>query len=539
MIPKETPPICAAPWTHSHVTAEGKRALCCVAQPFSQEETNIEKPFEDYWNSQTLKGIRESIIKGVLPESYCQVCLDKSSAGIRPYQNYQVTQVEWNFLLENLEENQKLNKLPAHLDYRIDNTCNLACRTCSGLLSSKIQNALEKTHHINDLALKKQKSITQSIDKEFTSLLANSNINRLYFAHGEAFIQKEHWQLLEKLIGENRAKNISIEYNTNLNHKKLFVEENLRILSKFKEIRLSVSLDDVGDTGEFIRDGLSWNHFVKNFETLINHPIIKLSRLDITFTLPLLLNIKPFIKFLETYRPPYTVRFIVPGNYASLLSPKFLPKDIQISLYEKAIKYIEEFHNGPYFENIKSFLKNNQNSAQEPIFDKEELEKIYRNATLLDETFNRQSLLDFYSTYPETKEFFEDLEDSWRRNEPVNWQYLGSQAEALWWQRLSFHLAPSLPMKCILFPKEEKLQDLLVRQKKVLISYPTAFLKWFFKGQESPLLNNELIICRINLLIYLMRKSGLTFKTLATLNIVLSRVLPFLNSHALLTLRQG
>ena len=336
-------PRCMAPWIHTHVTPLNKRALCCFATPFEESEES----FENYWNNNQMKQIRLDMLKGNLPEEYCQNCLKNDALG-KGIETFEVRDSLKRMFIDNTESDGAVNLAPISLDYRIDNECNLACRTCNSFLSSKIENEALKVGQ-KKLVLKNLNAI-----EEFKYHINKGKIKRIYFANGEPLIQKKTWSLLKE-ISEEQSKKITLELNTNLYHRAFFYSEYRQILKKFKEVKIAISIDDVGKNGEFIRDGLSWEKFKTNLYEIKNDDLFNITSYDITFTLPLLINIEPLIHFLIKEKRFYTIQMVYPGGYATLLHPDILDTDQLVRLYNRAIELILN-KNNPVLNNFKIFL---------------------------------------------------------------------------------------------------------------------------------------------------------------------------------------
>ena len=78
--------LCTAPWTHTYVSPQGERRLCCA----SREESDFQKQYldtgeqnpdatfnptslKDHWNSEYMKDIRKRMLAGeAIPQ--CVVC---------------------------------------------------------------------------------------------------------------------------------------------------------------------------------------------------------------------------------------------------------------------------------------------------------------------------------------------------------------------------------------------------------------------------------------------------------------------------------
>lgn len=143
------------------------------------------------------------------------------------------------------------------LDIRNTNLCNLKCRTCdpinSHLIAKETNNNLAIIHH----------DISQDIDKFLTS-----SLQELYYTGGEPFINPEHWDILQRLIDRDLAKNVDLKYNTNLTTLKYKSLDIIDIWKKFRQVHIGISLDAVGPKLSHIRSGADWHIIEKNLQCL-------------------------------------------------------------------------------------------------------------------------------------------------------------------------------------------------------------------------------------------------------------------------------
>ena len=69
-----TDKICLAPWTHLHTWPNNSVYPCCLA-PMENPVGNLKnQTLEEVWNSQELKDMRLSMLKGKLPYKTCSKC---------------------------------------------------------------------------------------------------------------------------------------------------------------------------------------------------------------------------------------------------------------------------------------------------------------------------------------------------------------------------------------------------------------------------------------------------------------------------------
>jgi len=399
---------CLAPWIHAFQAPNGERRLCCHAQEFTKESItwSQESSFEEYWNSEALKKIRLLMIKGLAPTHECHACLHKEATLMPPYETYNFARDKEDELLAQTSEVGELKALPLSLDYRIRNQCNLSCRTCNSLYSSKIE---AKTKELNLLNQSFDQSAAQRATQEWRKIVKESSIELAYFAGGEAFIQSDHFEDLRILKEENDPKKIVLNYNTNLAFplERIFKEEQL--LRSFKSVNLAVSIDGYGESGEFIRDGLSWHRFYQNIQKIRESDFLNLVQFDITLTLPTLLELEPLVAFLQEQRIKYNVTQIIPGGYATLISPLLLKReDLGLLLDEKLsfLKGCDDDFLGP----LISFLSEMKlNLPATSPFTCAELKTSLKLAKEMDQNFKRLPLLTYYQNFSMVHEVLEQI----------------------------------------------------------------------------------------------------------------------------------
>ena len=401
-------PFCHAPWIHSHCDADGSRRLCCYSKPLKIPKNS---DFDTFWNGEEMREVRKKMLEGKAPEDLCQACLNCPTSSDLPLKNFMRPDDEVRVLLDHTDTDGKFHQLPNYLDYKISNLCNLSCRTCNGVFSSKIENILEQTKIGTDHKKMPPHMAKERFD-EFQWLIERGNPKQFYFASGEAFLQKEHWQLLEKAIENNKAKDITLSYTTNLFFPMSLLESKKEILEHFKSIEFTVSMDAEGKTNEFIRDGIKWEKFLENLNTIKGHPLIHFIGIETTLTLPLLLHFEDFLDFLEKNHPPYYFNFCVPGGYASLMSPFSLDKERLSILLSKCIDQTKKKTNQAYFSKVLSVLKEHERQnhlPREQFYLKESLQKELQFSMEIDTAFKRHSLKEFYLNDPFTHDWMSDI----------------------------------------------------------------------------------------------------------------------------------
>ena len=134
------------------------------------------------------------------------------------------------------------------LDIRNNNLCNMECVICNSYYSSKWA---ERLGH-------EQKFIKSTVDVDL------SQVSRIYFAGGEPFLNKTHWEILDAIPNPEK---VGLVYSSNLTTIK-GVEKHW---PKFRNVFLNASLDGIGTFGEQVRPGLDWQRWQENLKKVLSY----------------------------------------------------------------------------------------------------------------------------------------------------------------------------------------------------------------------------------------------------------------------------
>ena len=203
-----------------------------------------------------LKKIQADMLNGVRPDS-CAKCWNLEDLGIKSDRNLKNETVDF-YLDKNIQDLFGDCKHARHrvIHYKIDasNTCNAACVTCNsesssawGLLQKKNKQRYSRTWNIS------LDKIDQNIDYNTAKMII--------FRGGEPLLSKTNFHILEQLI---KADNINcfISFQTNGSITPTAKQE--QILTHFKNLSFSFSIDGVGPVFEYLRYPLKWKDLEKN-----------------------------------------------------------------------------------------------------------------------------------------------------------------------------------------------------------------------------------------------------------------------------------
>jgi len=349
---KKPDTLCMAPWTHTYLSPQSERRLCCAsrepAQNFRQyidtvDGTGDYNPLtlDEWWNSDHIKTVRKKMMNNEVPEE-CQVCNHKL-LNTDVYRSYfwHLFQHKYDEIWETTDENGYTQMKPVSWDYRFSNLCNFKCRTCGDMLSSSWESE-EKKHQMIDLTNPKNNWMKPDVKKEikrfqddvvyneFKQAVEEHRVEEIYWVGGEPLMFEEHWKFMKQIVDQGDGHQVYARYNTNLSrtHYK-GVDLYNDILVNLRDWQICASIDGTGKTGEYIRTGLKWEEFLENYrrgqQIQTNQ---RQMRLDFTLTLPGLFEIENMVDITNELNTTLLSKVVFSFTPDIVMSPLCLPKEI-------------------------------------------------------------------------------------------------------------------------------------------------------------------------------------------------------------------
>ena len=344
--------LCLAPWTHTYLSPQTERRLCCAsrepAQNFEQyidtaAGTGEYRPvtLEQHWNSEHMRSVRRRMLAGeTVPE--CDVCNNKL-LNTSVYRDYfaHLFGHKLKEVYASTDETGATTMRPVSWDYRFSNLCNFKCRTCGDMLSSAWETE-QKTHHMVNWADSKnnwqlpevRKQISQfqdtQIEAEFAEAVEQHRVEEIYWVGGEPLMYEQHWRYMQRIVELGDGPRVYARYNTNLsrvNYRGVNLYRD--ILDHVRDWQICASIDGTGDIGEYIRTGLDYQQFRCNFEQGLQHQRHRRQmRLDFTLTLPGMFEIENIQKLANEYNVDLLTKVIFSFTPDIVLSPLALPRQL-------------------------------------------------------------------------------------------------------------------------------------------------------------------------------------------------------------------
>ena len=373
--------LCTAPWTHTYVSPQGERRLCCA----SREEAKFTKQYldsgggstnfnpvslEEHWNSDYMKDIRKRMLAGeAIPQ--CAVCND-NILNLHTYRKYFTETLfphKIQDILDSTDETGHTTMIPISYDYRLSNLCNFKCRMCGDQLSSswESENKIHTTPTDAWLQPNTRRKISnfqvEVLEEELQAAVDQGVIEEIYWVGGEPLMWERHWTIMQQLVDTGQSKNVVVRYNTNLSRTKYKNYDLYNMLDNFKNVNICASIDAIGDIGEYVRTGLKWPEFLQNFYDGMflldkyGHDAIVF---DVTLTTPGLFGLKDmFDKVTELDVKSY-FKFTYAFDPTKIIAPTALPKSITMPYCQELIEYMEPrktWKTQIYIDSLKSLME--------------------------------------------------------------------------------------------------------------------------------------------------------------------------------------
>ncbi len=398
---EESKTFCILPWIHLHVMPDSSVIPCCVSPYDDHYGDGKEQVVAEIWNSEKYKQLRLNMLNNIASKG-CARCYKLENSGFISMRN------SFNLLFKDHVE--KVNKTNPdgslgtidlkYIDIRFSNLCNFKCRGCSPALSSSWYDDHQALLGFESTE-PKVRSVSVSSPNFWNELKSMTPYaEEIYFGGGEPLITKEHYEILRYLDSLGRF-NIRLGYNTNLSTLSYGTVDLAEMWAKFDNVRIGISIDDLGPRAEYFRHGTKWEVIERN--------IIKLrdNYSNLSLYVNCTVNIMNVYYLPDLYDHLTENKIIGPEafNLNLLLDPaeltvQVLPKNMKVKVANRLRAHINKLSaKGNLYlkaivdiNNLISFMDEKDKSGLMPIFQK--------NTLKLDKLRNE----DFLKTYPELSE---------------------------------------------------------------------------------------------------------------------------------------
>ena len=344
--------LCMAPWTHTYLSPQTERRMCCASREPAQNFTQyidtatgtgkyIPITLEEHWNSEHMKSVRRRMMAGeTLPE--CEVCNDKllNTDVYRSYFNSMFGH-KYNSIWDTTDADGTTTMRPVSWDYRFSNLCNFKCRMCGDMLSSAWETEQRQHNMINwdnpknnwmrpEVKSEIEKFQSSQIEQEFATAVEEHRVEEVYWVGGEPLMYEQHWRYMRRIVELGDGPNVYARYNTNLsriNYRGINLCSD--ILARLRDWQICASLDGTGAIGEYIRTGLDYEAWLKNFQEVVGISTHRRqARIDFTLTLPGMFELHNIEKLATELGVDILAKVVFSFSPDIIMSPLALPKSI-------------------------------------------------------------------------------------------------------------------------------------------------------------------------------------------------------------------
>jgi hypothetical protein len=341
-----------APWTHTYLSPQTERRMCCAsrepAQNFQQYIDSsagtgryIPITLEEHWNSDHMRSVRRRMMAGeTLPE--CEVCNNKllNTDVYRSYFN-NLFGNKYKQVIETTDASGSTTMKPVSWDYRFSNLCNFKCRMCGDMLSSSWESEQRQHDMINwsnpknnwmkpDIKKQIEQFQTTQIEAEFAAAVEDHRVEEVYWVGGEPLMYEQHWRYMQRIIELGDGPRVYVRYNTNLsriNYRGCNLYRD--ILNHVRDWQICASIDGTGRIGEYIRTGLDYEEWLENFKEGIKVSTHRRQmRLDFTLTLPGMFEVENMQQLADDLGVDILAKVVFSFSPDIVMSPLALPRSV-------------------------------------------------------------------------------------------------------------------------------------------------------------------------------------------------------------------
>ena len=353
--------LCMAPWTHTYLSPQTERRMCCASrEPAQNFEQYIDTAagsgeyqpvsLEEHWNSLHMRSVRLRMMQGETL-SECEVCNNKllNTDVYRDYFN-RLFDHKYEECVRATDRYGFTTVRPISWDYRFSNLCNFKCRMCGDMLSSSWETE-QRQHSMIDWSNSKnawmrpevREKITayqdSQIEAEFAFAVEQHRVEEVYWVGGEPLMYEQHWRYMKRIIELGDGPRIYARYNTNLSRVD-YKGTNLYkdILAHVRDWQICASLDGTGATGEYIRTGLNYKLWLDNFrQGVAVAKNRRQMRIDFTLTLPGLFEIANIQRLADELGVDILAKVVFSFTPDIIMSPLALPRQLLDSTIDSLV----------------------------------------------------------------------------------------------------------------------------------------------------------------------------------------------------------
>ena len=256
---------CVAPWYSVFIDSDKKMAPCCKYGGKINADS-----LEEYFFTDEMQNLRDDLLNGIQNKNCSSCWMDEQNGGdsLRLISNRTIAlgkKIDLNAQIKD----PKLSNIIS-FDLTLGNLCNLKCVMCSPRLSSQLlaeANANSDLKAIyNENMVYNQASFDWPKNEDFVNWCKEYLPQAIHikFTGGEPFIIPWIDEVIDHIPDQQKSQCI-LHFTSNLT---VINEKLLAKFKNFKEVWISVSVEGIGDTFEYLRKGHEWKKLIKNMKDI-------------------------------------------------------------------------------------------------------------------------------------------------------------------------------------------------------------------------------------------------------------------------------
>lgn len=369
----KSPSFCGAKWYNATIFLGNGKTSSCHLPPVHQIPLDeLKNNPSAIHNTSFKKSVRKEMLEGKFPKE-CDYCwkiegIDKNQVSDRVFKSiiFSDEDLQKAFTEHKHTENVNLRTL----EISFDRICNFACSYCHAAFSTtwakdiktngpykKLYSDGASSYFINGDASQpyglqnKDNPYVEAFWKWLDSDLKNS-LHELRITGGEATLSPNFWKLLEWFKTQPNS-NIRLSVNSNLSCNDEVMDRLLSNVKQIKRFSLYTSNESFGASAEYIRDGLKWDHWLKNVDRVLSEFKIEDFGMMMTINALCLFSLTDFMDVILSLKEKYNsnkpfMSFNI-LRFPSFLSVLTLPKEILHAQAQNLSVWLLKNNNHPYF----------------------------------------------------------------------------------------------------------------------------------------------------------------------------------------------
>jgi organic radical activating enzyme len=268
-LPSET--WCVLPWQGAVIQPWGDVQACCYID--TVRNSNV----SDYANTPALLDLKTQLLSGQRPKA-CAPCWRNEAHGMPSWRQEKNDQIGDRTTLD--QKSDVTYWIPDYLEIYISNKCNSKCRMCKPKWSTAwfadyedpiVKEIFAYDAELETKVVRYNHLSTDQMDQIVDILSKKQTDTTLSLRGGEPFYAEECRYIMEAVLAIGKQDRVHIDISTNgtINDSSF-----LKLLRRFKSVKLGISIDGSGDLNSYIRGnpteiGQIYNN-VRSYLTLDN-----------------------------------------------------------------------------------------------------------------------------------------------------------------------------------------------------------------------------------------------------------------------------